>query len=182
MLVAAEAPAEDTLAFRSSRPTYAIILLAVSSLFMAATFLPLLYSVVFPNEDIQGFVSALEEREPPSMESEPVVHDAIAAVGPLKMAIKVAYNTEVTLKIPYAGAGTSEKIKASQAIYIAWFQKHPKAALVAFTCYETAENQKAYRMNEVDPLILVRGYAIPLSLFGVSLFLARKKKTSIARS
>jgi hypothetical protein len=170
------------LAFRSSRPTYGIILLVVSSLFMAATFLPLLYSFVFPNENLQRLVSALEEREPPSMEAETVVHDAIAAVGPLTRAIKVAYSTEVTLKIPYAGASTPEKIKASQDIYIAWFQKHPKAVVVALTCYENAEGQRAYQINEVDRLTLVRGYTIPPCLFGISLFLARKRKAGAARS
>lgn len=143
---------------------------------MGTTFLPLLYSFVFPNEDLRGFVSALEEREPPSMESEPVVHEAIAAVGPLTRAIKLAYSTEVTFQIPYAGSRSTEKMKTTQAVYVAWFQKHPKAALLAFTCYENSGGQKAYRINEVDPSILVRGYGIPLGLLGVSLFLARKKK------
>jgi hypothetical protein len=147
---------------------------------MAATFLPLLYSVVSPNEDLRRFVSALEEGEPPSMESEPVVHDAIAAIGPLTKATKIAYSTEVSIKIPYAGSGTSEKIKASQGVYIAWFQKQPKATLVAFTCYENGVGQKAYRINEVDPFSLVRGYGIPLGLLAVSLFLSRKRKAGLS--
>jgi hypothetical protein len=164
------------LAFKSSRPTYAIILLVLSSLFMCATFLPLLYSIVLPNQDIQGFVSALEQRSTPSMEAESVVQQAIAAAGPLTRAIPIAYNSEWTVAIHYAGSQPSEKLRASQAIYIAWFQRHPKAALVAFTCYENGAGQKAYQIREVDPVGMVRGYAIPLGLFGLSLFLVRRKK------
>ncbi len=168
--------------FKSSRPTYAIILLVLSSLFMGATFLPLLYSIVLPNEDLQGFVSALEQRSAPSMEAEPVVQQAIAAVGPLTKAIKIAYNSEWAVAIHYAGSQPSEKLRASQAVYIAWFQKHPKAALVSFTCYENGAGQKTYQIREVDPVSVVRGFAIPLFLFGVSLFLVRKKKTPSATS
>jgi hypothetical protein len=42
------------LGFKSSRPTYTIILLALSTLWMCAVLLPLLYSVVLPNADLQG--------------------------------------------------------------------------------------------------------------------------------
>jgi hypothetical protein len=61
---------EEHLALKSGRPIYAIVMLVLSSLFMCATFLPLLYSVVVPNEDLKGVVSALEERSVPSLESE----------------------------------------------------------------------------------------------------------------
>jgi hypothetical protein len=116
------------------------------------------------------------------MEAEPVVQQAIAAVGPLTRAIQIAYNSEWTVAIHYAGSQPSEKLRTSQAIYIAWFQKHPKATLVAFTCYESGAGQKAYQIREVDPVSVVRGYAIPLGLFGLSLFLARRKKTPSAAS
>jgi hypothetical protein len=165
------------LVFKSSRPTYAIVMLVLSSLFMCATFLPLLYSVVLPNEDIQGVVSALEERGAPSLESETVVRQAIDVAGPLSRAIKVGYYSGVTKSIHLAGSQTSETINATQATYIAWFQRHPGPTLVSITCYKNGEDQKAYAISSADPVRIVRAYAIPICLLGVSLLLARRRKS-----
>jgi hypothetical protein len=179
MLDAAETPSENNnLAFKSSRPIYAIIMLLVSIFFMCTTFLPFLYSVVFPNETLQGFITALEGREPPPLDSDKVVQQTIAAVGPLKRTIKIGYGYQVTTKIHYAESRTIEKMKVSQNINIAWFEKQPKPMIVAFTCYEHGNGQSDYGISEVNPLVLVRGYAIPVVFFVVSLFLARKKKPS----
>jgi hypothetical protein len=166
------------LVFKSTRPTYAVILLALSSLFMCTTFLPLLYSVVLPNEDVQGIVSALEERGTPPPESETVVQQVMTAAGSLTRAVQVGYYSGATTSFHLSGAHTSEKIKVSQATYVAWFQKRPKAMLVAITRYESDGDQRAYRISEADPAILVRGYVLPVLLFGVSLFLVCRKKSS----
>jgi hypothetical protein len=164
------------LAFKSGRPIYAIVMLVLSSLFMCATFLPLLYSVAVPNQDLGGVVSALEEHSAPSLESETVVQQAIGAAGPLKRAIKVGYYSGVTKSIHLDGSHTPETINASQATYIAWFQKRPKPILVAITLYANDEGQKAYGISEVGPLSIVRAYALPILLFGVSLFLAKSRR------
>src|ERR1700687_5434826 len=142
------------LVFKSSRPIYAIILLALSGLWMCATFLPLFYSLVFPNEDLQGIVDALEERGTPPSESVAVVQETIAAAGPLRRAIKVGYYSGVTATVRVSGSNTSEKIK--QASYIAWFQKAPKPMLVAITSSESGGNRRTYGISEVDPVSLVR--------------------------
>ena len=165
------------MSFKSSRPIYAIILLLASIFFMCTTFLPFLYSLAFPNDDLQRFVSALEGREPPSMESETVVQQALAAVGSLKKTIQVGSSYQTVTKIHYAGPQASETIRASQVINIAWFEKHPEPMLMAFTCYANGNGQKAYQISQVSPLVIVRGYAIPLCLFAFSLVLARRRPT-----
>lgn len=163
------------LALKSSRPTYAIILLALSSLWMSALFLPLLYSLVLPNADLQGIVYALEERGTAPPEAVDIVQETIAAVGPLTRAIRVGYYSGVTATVRVSGPNTSVKVK--QASYIAWFQKPPKPMLVAIARYESDGDHKAYRISRVEPASLVRGYASPVLLFGVSLFLARGRKS-----
>lgn len=168
------------MAFKSSRPIYAIILLLVSGFFMCTTFLPFLYSVLFPNKDLQGFITALEGREPPPLDSDTVVQQTIAAVGALKRTMKIAYLYQVTTQIHYAEPRTTKKIEVSQDVNIAWFEKHPKPMLVAFACYEHGDGQKDYGISEVNPLVVVRGYAIPLVFFGLSLFLARKRKSPVS--
>lgn len=178
ILVAVETQSENNLAFKSSRPIYAIILLVVSVVFMCTTFLPFVYSVVFPNENLQGFITALEGREPPPLDSDTVVQQTTAAVGALKRTMKIGHGYQVTTQIHYAEPRTIEKIKVSQDINIAWFEKQPKPRVVAFACYEHGNGQKDYGISEVNPLVVVREYAIPLIFFVVSLFLARKRKPS----
>jgi len=118
---------------KSGRPTYAIILLAVSSLWMCATFLPLLYSIVFPNEDLQGIVNALEERGTAPPEAVALVEKTIAEAGPLTRAVPVAYYSGMTATVRVSG---SQKLSTKQGSYIAWFQKHPKPLLLLITRYE----------------------------------------------
>jgi hypothetical protein len=155
-------------------------MLALSSLFMCATFLPFLYSVVLPNEDLLAVVAALEERGTPPPESGTIVQQVIAATGSLRKSIQVGYSSEVTAVFHLNGSRKSEKIKMSQATYIAWFQGRPRPMLVAITRYESDAGQRAYRISEVDPVGLVRGYALPVLLFGISLFLVRRKSHASA--
>jgi len=168
------------LAFKSSRPIYAIILLLVSGFFMCTTFLPFFYSVVFPNENLQGLIAALEGHKPPPLDSDTVVQQTIAAVGTLKRTIRIGHFYQVTSKVHYAEPRTTEKIEVSQDVNIAWFAKHPEPMLVAFACYVGGDGQKAYGINQVNPLVVVRGYGIPLCFFGISLFLARKRKPPVS--
>jgi hypothetical protein len=176
MLIAfATEPSGGLLAVKSSRPTYAIILLALSSLWMCAVFLPLLYSVALPDRDIRSIVYALEERGTAPPEAAAIVQETIAAAGPLTRAIRVGYYSGVTTTVRTSGSNTSEKVK--QASYIAWFQKPPKPMFVAITHYESDGGQRAYGISEVDPVSLVRGYSLPVLLFAVSLFLVRRRKS-----
>ena len=52
------------MAAKSRRSIFAIILLVLSVFFLCATFLPFLYSILFPNEDLERVVLALEDRAP----------------------------------------------------------------------------------------------------------------------
>jgi hypothetical protein len=164
------------LAFQSSRPTYGIVLLLISGFFLCATFLPFLYSIAFPNENLQKFLSALKGSEPSPLDSDTVVQQAIAAAGTLKRTIPIGYSYQVTRRIHYAGAQAPEEIKASQAIHIAWFRKRPEPMLVAFTCYASGDGQTSYQITQVSPLVVLRGYGVPLCFFGLSLVLARRRK------
>ena len=159
---------------KSSRPTYAIMLLVLSSLWMCASFLPLLYSVVFPNRDIEEVLFALEGSGTAPPEAAPIVQQAIAAAGPLRRAVKVGYYSGVTTAVRMSGSHTSERV--NQATYIAWFQKLPRPIVITITRSESDGGQRAFGVNEVDPVSLVRGYAPPVFLFGVSLFLVRRRQ------
>jgi hypothetical protein len=168
------------LAFKSGRPTYAIILLALSILFLCTTFLPFFYSIWFPNDDLQRVVSALQDRGSPPLDADSVIREAKDAAGVLTKAIPVGYYSGMSARFHLNGSHAPERIKESQVTYIAWFQKRPKPMVMAITLYENDGGQKAYGISEGNPAILVRGYGAPILLFGVSLFLARKRKSSSA--
>ena len=157
---------------RSGRPIYAIILFALASLWMCATFLPLLYSAAFPNRDIQEVVHALEERGTAPQEAASVVAETIAAAGPLTRAVPIAYYSGRTTTLQVGGSRT---IRKKQASFLAWFQKRSKGSIVLITVHEDDEGRKNYDIDEGEAMWYVRGYALPLLLFGVSLFSLRKR-------
>src|SRR5216684_6694073 len=159
--------------FKSGRPTYAIVLLALSTLWMCATFLPLVFSVLFPNRDLQGVVHALEGRGSAPQEATAVVQETVAAVGPLTRAVPVAYYSGMTATVRVSGSKTP---KEKQASYVAWFQKRPKPLLILITVHKDEQGHNLYEISEGEPMFMVRGYALPVLAFGVTLFLARRRR------
>ena len=170
--------AEETTSLRSGRPIYAIVLLALSILFLCATFLPFLYSLLSPNPDVEQFVGALREGGTAPLEADTVVEQTRAALGSLNRTIQIAYYTETRMGFHLSGSQSAERIHVSQATYIAWFQKRPKPMLIAVTVYTNDAGQKAFGISDAAPLAVVRGYGVPILLFGVCLFLVRKRKPS----
>jgi hypothetical protein len=165
------------LALKSGRPVYAIVLVALSTLFMAATFLPFLYSILSPNLDIERFVAALKDSDEAPLDPDSVVEQTKGAVGSLTRVIQIGYYSETSIGFHLSGSRAPEHIHTSQATYIAWFQRHPKPMLVSVTLRANDEGQKAYGISEVAPITLVRGYGVPVALFGAALFLVRKRKS-----
>jgi hypothetical protein len=164
---------------KSGRPTYAIVLFALSSLWMCATFLPLLYSVLFPNDDLRGVVHALEGRTAAAPEAAAVVQETTEAVGALTKAVPVAYYSGVTATVRVSGSQTS---KQKQASYAAWFQKRSKPFLLLITVYEGEQGQKTYAISEGEPMLMVRGYSLVVLAFGVTLFLVCRKRIPATES
>ena len=165
------------MALKSGRPVYAIVLFALSTLFIAATFLPFLYSILFPNENVERFVAALKDRGEAPPDADNVVDQTKAAVGSLTRTIQIGSSFETRTAIDLGGSRSPQHTHMSQAIYIAWFQRRPKPMLVSIALYENDQGQKAYGIGEVATLTVVRGYGVPVALFGASLFLMRKRKS-----
>jgi hypothetical protein len=139
---------------------------------MCGVFLPFLYSVMFPNKDLQGVVYALEERGTAPQEAIAVVQETIATAGPLTRAMPVAYYSGMTTTVRVSGSQTS---KVKQASYVAWFQRRLKPLLLLIAVHEGEQGQKVYEINEGEPMFMVRGYTLPVLVFGVSLFLVRRR-------
>ena len=132
--------------------------------------------MAFPKEDVQQIVTALEERGTPPPEAATIVQGVIGAAGPLGQAIPIGYYFGATKRFPLNGSHDSETIKISQATYIAWFQSSSAPRFFAITRYEGNGDRRAYEISKVDPVGLVRSYALPLLLFAVSLFVLRRRE------
>jgi hypothetical protein len=165
------------LAFKSSRPIYAIILLALSVIFVCATFLPFLYSLLLPDEDIERVVAALKGSGPAPLDADSVVDEAKAAAGPLIKAIPIGCSYGGSIGFHLSGSHEQTRVSQTAYIYVAWFQKHPGPMLVAITLYANDAGQRVYGIGEIDAASVARQYAIPVLLLGVSLFLVRKRKS-----
>lgn len=161
------------LEFKSSRPTYAIILFVLSGLWLCAAILPLFYSLLFPNADLQGVVLALRGRQTLPPASASVVREIVGSFGLLRRAVPVGYYSGVTATVRADGKNSAARIW--QVSYIGWFQKLPKPIVIAISCYETEKGEKVYESSEPSLASVVRAYVSPLILFGTSIFLARRK-------
>jgi len=144
---------------------------------MCTTFLPFLYSLLFPNGDIERVVAGLREGGIAPLDADSVVDEAKAAAGPLIRSIQVGCSYGAAYGFHRSGSHDQTKVSETAYIYIAWFQKHQKPMLVAITLYANDAGQRAYRISEVDAASAARQYAIPVLLFGVSLFLVRRRKS-----
>jgi hypothetical protein len=167
---------------QSRRPTYAIILLVLSVLFLGATFLPFLDSVLFPSEDLERVISALGDRGSPPLDADTVIQEAKDSAGLLRKVLPVAYYSGRTTRFQLTGGQEPESTKESQGTYVAWFQNYPKPILIAITLHESNAGRKTFSISRADPVALVRGYMIPIVIFAVSLFLARKRKSAFSDS
>lgn len=155
--------------------TFWTVLLVLSSLWVAATFGPLLYSVLSPTEDLSAIVRALQEREVPRPTTGPIVQQVLQQGGPLGRAIHVGH---------YAGGsvifqkGASHRTTKVSDTYIAWFRKIPKPILLMVERYDEDGALQGYEIHSADSISpLARAYALPLVALAVSIFLVRKRKS-----
>ena len=170
------------MASKSRRSIFAIILLVLSIFFLCATFLPFLYSILFPTKISQRVVLALEDRASPPLDADTVIEEAKQSAGTLTRSIQIAYGAGSTIRYARSGPAKPEHFHRSEATYLAWFQKRPKPMLIAISVYENDAGQKAFGMSEVNPAALVQGYLLPIAIFVIALVLVRRKKSQNSRS
>ena len=152
--------------------TFSIGLLVFSSLWVTMTVFPLLYSVLFPQRDLQDILYALELRRTAPPQAATIVQRTIAAAGPLRGAVQVGYYSGITATFQL---NASHRSKKTQVAYLAWFQKIPKPFILVINRYESGGVLQGYEIDEDHPMSFVRGYGLPLLALGGSLYLVLKK-------
>jgi hypothetical protein len=147
-----------------------IVLLVLSSLWMAATVFPLFYSLLFPNADIRHIVRALEGRETLSGDMAPLVQQVTGSAGPLKRAVQVAayFSEEYRVRAP-------RRTKTTEISYLAWFEKRPKPTILVVTRTEVEGSWVRVQTDEASLFGALRVYLLPASFIALSVYWLRKK-------
>jgi hypothetical protein len=149
----------------------------LSSLWVAAIFGPLLYSVLSPTDDLWAIVHALQGRGVPPSKAAAIVQKTLEQGGLLGRAIHVGHYAGGSVILQNNASHTMSKTEDS---YIAWFQKIPKPILLAVRRYKVDGALQAYEIGSGEATsFLVRAYAPPLLAWAVSLYLVSKRRSPL---
>jgi len=150
-----------------------LVLLVISSVWMAALVFPLFYSLCFPNADIRHIVRAFEGKETLQKDLAPL-REATLSVGRLKRAIQVA---------AYLGAsagyehGESHTAKTTELSYLAWFERRSKATILVVSRTETEGSGVHFDIREGNPFDMLRLYVLPASVLAGSIYWYRRQRS-----
>lgn len=157
---------------RLSSRASSIVLLVLSSLCTAWAFSPFVYSLVFPSQDIQHIVGALEGRETIREELAPLVQQNIDACGHLTRAIQVHTYWHASAEQTFKESHATKEIEVS---YLAWFEKRSKPTILIITRTEFDSSLLRFDINEGRPIGVVRAYLLPVLALAFSVYWFRRK-------
>lgn len=149
-----------------------VILLVLSSLWMAATVFPFFYSLLFPNADIQHVVGGLEGKETLSGDMARLVQQVTGSVGQLKRAIPIAayFSAEYKMRTPHT-------TKTTEVSYLAWFKKRSRPTILVVTRTEVESSWVRVNTDEGTLFGAARLYLLPVSFMGFWVYWFRRKRS-----
>jgi hypothetical protein len=167
---------EKKVFFKLRLRTLWIVLLVLSSLWVADVFGPLIYSVLSPKADFQDIVHVLEGHGTPPPQVTAPVQETIASAGTLQRAIQVGYYSGVTATFQLNASHATRKTQVS---YLAWFQKLPKPTILVINRYQTDGGSQNYEIGEGDIGSFARVLGLPLLALVFSIFAVRKRDSPL---
>jgi hypothetical protein len=156
--------------------TFWILLLVVSSLWVAVGFGSLLLSALSPAADVWAIVHAMQGRQDPPPKSTAVVQTALDGGGRLGRVIHVTHYAAVGATFRN---GDRHRTRMTEDGYLAWFQKIPRPILLVLRRYELDGTLQGYEVGSAEATRLIPLYGPPLLAFAVSLYLVRKRKSPL---
>jgi hypothetical protein len=152
--------------------------LVLSGIWMAANICPLFYSLLFPTEDIQRIVRALEGSETVPRELAPVVQETMTTSGPLQRAIQVSAFARSSSEYKL---GESHTTKVTALSYLAWFEKRQKSTILVIIRTETDGSQIRFDIKEGRPLVTLYLYLLAVLPFAFAVYWFRRNARSPAK-
>ena len=107
---------EEYVFFKLRLRTFWIVLLVLSSLWVADVFGPVIYSFLTPKPDFQDIVHALEGRGTPPPQALAAIQGTMASAGLLRRAIQIGYYDKITGTFQLNASHTTRK---TQLAYVA---------------------------------------------------------------
>jgi hypothetical protein len=156
--------------WRVSARAVPFFLLILSSLWTAATYAPLVYSLAFPNHLIQRIISHLRNPNPTNSDLSPL-RGLIDNAGHLKHAIRVG---------AYYGAATEyesrqwHNSKRTEFTYVAWFEKPPNPRVMVVKVTQSDSSTLHYEIYEGQKFVMVRVLLLPLLAVAVCAYWLRR--------
>jgi len=160
-----------------SLQTFWILLLVLSSFWVAATFLPFFYSLISPTQDLAAIIRALQRRGTPPSEAVNLVREILERGGSLGRAIHIGHYVAAYAEYRNGTSHTTTRVEDS---YVAWFSKIPKPFLLVVRRYQRDGAVERYEIDSsysVSPI--ARAYALPLMAWLVTIYLVRKRKSPL---
>jgi hypothetical protein len=157
-----------------------IVLLVVSSLWLARLLLPTVYSLLHPAADFQQVIRALEMRGPVPSALATSLPQFITTTGTLQRAVQISYHTEFTATLQL---NASHSERTTEQIYFTRFEKVPKAQiLVIDLAYRDGVlNHYSVQLHDTAGLItyLAGEFFPPLLLIIFSIYMLRGKPLAL---
>jgi uncharacterized protein (DUF952 family) len=151
----------------------ACVLLVLSIVWTAVAICPLLYSLLFPTQDIQRIVRALEGSETLGEDLAPLTQQVTNSAGRLRRAIQVGAFWRISGDY---NIKTSHSSKSAQLSYLAWFEKRSNPIILIVTRTDVDGSRLRYEINEGDPLRTLRFYLLPVAALVFSVFWFRSRR------
>ena len=156
-----------------------IVLLTLSSIWLALFFCPLFFYLLFPNKDIQDLLAGLEGRVVLTQELQPIQQTILARGGHLKRAIPVAASYLRGLEYGEASpTGNLRTSKTAQVSFLAWFENSPQPTALTITRTQWDDGSPVhFNVNALASVRVLRlyRYLYPVVALVFSLCFYRKR-------
>ena len=156
---------------RRALPTLTLVL---SSVWATAVFSPLFYSLLFPTQDIQNIVRALEGRETLPETWKPLIQVTVNRSGQLRRAIQVSASYSASSEYTFGESHTTRQTALS---YLAWFEKRPKPTILVIERTEIDGSQLRFNLNEGRPVVTFLIYFFTVVAFACSAYWFRSSRS-----
>lgn len=142
---------------RSRAVSWVVFVLSV--VWAAAINFPLFYSLLFPSQDIQQIIRALEGRETLGGDLAPLSQEVNGSAGQMRRAIQVGAYWHVSGDYNIKESHTT---RTTQLSYLAWFEKRKEPTILIVTRTEVDGSRLHYDIDEGDPLSTLRAHLLPV--------------------
>lgn len=150
-----------------------LLLLVLTGIWSAAVFLPLIYSLLFPNLVIVGAIRTLKNGSVVPKDAPEAVRDVVRSYGRLQHAIRVSAHYQASAEYKF---GASHSSKETQYAYVALFERNSTPILLVVNLTDADEANPQLVVGESSFTLLIVNYSIPLAMLLAAILWFRRTR------